>query len=583
MPEAQKLDLPLRRVALFSSGVGHFEHRGEAVGDVLVSLPFRADDVSDALKSLLVLDPESTMPTVTYPAEDTLQATLSSLKPDLTRNPGLGKLLNAVRGAEVEVTTGSGPLAGRVLGVERRAGGDAGPAAFVSLWAAGAVQVVPVADILSYRLLADDLAADVERALDLLLGAATSRLRHLDVHLPADGAREITLTYVTGAPVWKAAYRLDLTDSPAFLQGWAVVDNTSDTDWRDVELSLFVGRPSSFRQPLYEPLHVTRRELPLAVAEAAAVRVHGAAYDTAERLAGPADQGPEAVQVRGMASRDVRLLGALPAAPGALPPARGGARLARPALATAAARPAGEQFALTFPHPVTLDRHRSAMLPLVQGDVAARKLSIFQGQSVGDGDEANPALGVELVNDLGSPLPAGPITVFDSGLYAGDALWDFVPADGKRLLSYGDDLAVRGSKTTRLDEAVVTATAALGVLRMGTEHRSRTEYRFANEAAKARLLLVEHPRVADAELVEPARPLEVTADLWRFEVDLPAGQTTRFAVETRTVTHEAVRLVDEDETRLTFLVRRGLPQRAKAALERAAEFRRGQATAEAAL
>src|SRR6185503_3064936 len=42
------------------------------------------------------------------------------------------------------------------------------------------------------------------------------------------------------------------------LQGWAIVENQTDNDWNDVQLSLVSGRPISFIQDLYQPLYVPR-------------------------------------------------------------------------------------------------------------------------------------------------------------------------------------------------------------------------------------------------------------------------------------------------------------------------------------
>ena len=47
----------------------------------------------------------------------------------------------------------------------------------------------------------------------------------------------------------------------ATLQGWAIVENQTDNDWRDVKLSLVSGRPISFIQDLYQPLYVPRPEV----------------------------------------------------------------------------------------------------------------------------------------------------------------------------------------------------------------------------------------------------------------------------------------------------------------------------------
>ena len=43
-----------------------------------------------------------------------------------------------------------------------------------------------------------------------------------------------------------------------FLQGWAIVENTTEEDWDKVNLTLVSGRPISFRMDLYQPLYVNR-------------------------------------------------------------------------------------------------------------------------------------------------------------------------------------------------------------------------------------------------------------------------------------------------------------------------------------
>src|SRR5207302_5124355 len=42
------------------------------------------------------------------------------------------------------------------------------------------------------------------------------------------------------------------------LQGWALVENTSDEDWKDVRMALISGRPISFQMDLYQPLFIPR-------------------------------------------------------------------------------------------------------------------------------------------------------------------------------------------------------------------------------------------------------------------------------------------------------------------------------------
>src|SRR5207253_2704382 len=65
------------------------------------------------------------------------------------------------------------------------------------------------------------------------------------------------------APVWKATYRILLGEEgrPPTIQGWAVVDNTQDEDWENVQLSLIAGLPVSFVHDLYTPRYIRRPEV----------------------------------------------------------------------------------------------------------------------------------------------------------------------------------------------------------------------------------------------------------------------------------------------------------------------------------
>jgi hypothetical protein len=67
--------------------------------------------------------------------------------------------------------------------------------------------------------------------------------------------------YVIETPIWKTTYRLVMPEDDSdtgYLQGWAIVENQTESDWSDVTLSLVSGRPISFVQDLYQPLYVKR-------------------------------------------------------------------------------------------------------------------------------------------------------------------------------------------------------------------------------------------------------------------------------------------------------------------------------------
>lgn len=77
---------------------------------------------------------------------------------------------------------------------------------------------------------------------------------------PGAAPRRLRLSYVTEAPSWKPSYRVVVGKTGKVdLQGWAIVDNTSGEDWRDVKLGVGASSAMSFRFDL-KGLRLVERE-----------------------------------------------------------------------------------------------------------------------------------------------------------------------------------------------------------------------------------------------------------------------------------------------------------------------------------
>ena len=97
--------LPVAQVVLFSSGVGYFQREGAVEGDQRIDLSFRAGDINDLLKSLVLQDADGGhVSAVGYDSQEPVEKTLKSFALDLTYNPTVGQLLNQARGEKLEVT-----------------------------------------------------------------------------------------------------------------------------------------------------------------------------------------------------------------------------------------------------------------------------------------------------------------------------------------------------------------------------------------------------------------------------------------------------------------------------------------------
>jgi hypothetical protein len=562
----------LRRIALFSSGVGFFEHRGSISGPTAFTLPFHVNTLNDVLKSLVLAENpggigEGAGPSVSYPAESALNRTLQSLRVDLSGNPGMAEILNSLRGAEIEVST-PGLISGRIIGVEyRRSFPGPGEAvdreAYLSLFTSQGIRVIGLKEIASFSFKDPGLNTDLNRALDLITASRDEEIRNLKVDLPGEGKRDLVLSYVIPAAVWKVSYRLDLSREKPLLQGWAIVDNDSDTDWEGVELSLVTGRPVSFIQNLYAPYHLTRPVLPLSIAGAARAEIYDSGW--------PAEMATAKVSAQAAAPAMVEQA----MADESFPSPRARYNLT-PGMDTAAGgADLGDQFEFTLKQPVNLARRQSAMLPLVEGMPEAEKAVIFSGGKALGGGSLHPATGVELTNTTGMKLPAGPITVYDGGAYAGDALIEFFPPGEKRFISYGEDLSVTGSLTASSSRTIGAVTVRGGIMTLYRKQGYEKVYTLRNASEDTKRLILEHPITGGTTLTEPAAFEERTESLYRFIRTLPAGKELTLTIrEEAPLSEEIVLSQLRPESFLSYASNREIPANVRTALTRAIELRR---------
>jgi hypothetical protein len=261
--------LPIGQVILFSSGVGYFQREGEVEGQSRVDLTFPGSDVNDLLKSLVLQDGGGKVGTISYDSPDPIEKTLKSFALDLTYNPSFGQLLNQARGEKVEVTLQQanaaqpGSLSGTILGMESQRqphGKDALiDVEMLNLLCTEGVRSVPMSQVQRVRFLNPALESELRRALEVLASRHDSQKKVVSLTFDGEGKRPVRVGYVIENPIWKTSYRLVLQDGgKAFLQGWAVVENTSDDDWKDVRMALVSGRPISFKMDLYQPLFIPR-------------------------------------------------------------------------------------------------------------------------------------------------------------------------------------------------------------------------------------------------------------------------------------------------------------------------------------
>ena len=299
-PAAHASELPLTRVVLSSSGLAQFTHYGPVTPGTSVDLVVRLDQVDDVLKSLTIYDNAAGIGVISMPGK----VPLVELFRDLPFGPealaSRVDLLRTLIGTEIEIN-GAVAAKGRLLRIEDEdiaLPNDGGHTTrhrltLMTGHANSAMVQAILEDVAELRFTDPEISAQIDRA---LIGINANRIkdsRKLSIGFLGDGSRNAALSYVVAAPVWKTSYRLVLPQDggKARLQGWAVVENLTGGDWKNVDLTLVSGNPVALRQPLYSAFFSDRPEIPVTAGVRLTPRV-----DDAEDRAGDARRDGERAQ-----------------------------------------------------------------------------------------------------------------------------------------------------------------------------------------------------------------------------------------------------------------------------------------------
>lgn len=572
---ASEDQVPVRKITLYRSGVGYFERSGSIRDNAEIQLRFKTDQINDILKSMILLDLDGgRIDSVSYGSKEPLAKRLASFGINIADNPSAGEILQRLRGTAVRITNTEGNFSGTIMNVEKRptvfqppagTSGAGGAAVFdlpwINLLTDQGVRSFDLTKVSGFEILDKELASELNKALATLAEYRADTTKTVDLRFAGTGSRRVVVGYVNETPVWKTSYRLVLPESDPpksessgaepkpkgelVIQGWAIVENTTDQDWNNVRLSLVSGRPVSFQMDLYEPLFTFRPEIPVPTIPGVMPRAYSEGMNIAlgKALQEQSAALRERAEFKSAGREMARGAGSI-APPAAAPVSDAAAGFAGgealydrsvtaddmvnyAAQTQAQATEVGEVFQYQVEAPVTVERQRSAMIPILSSNIAGRRVSIYTlGDSTG-----HPMRGVELVNETNLQLLPGPIAVFDGAAYAGDAQINHIAKGDKRLLSYSLDLDVNVLTKPQNDSTVRRLKIVDGMIIQTISTSSSVSYAFDNKDSKrARTIIVEHPRYEGWTLKEPAKAAEETANQYRFEVDLEPAKSGTFAV-----------------------------------------------------
>ncbi len=544
------VELSVVRVVLYRHGVAFFERTAEIEGDAELRLRFRTSQMNDVLKTLTVVDEHGEVGTVAYDSILPQERKLEDIPLSLDRRRILTSLIEENIGVRVRVVLQhergivKRELEGRICGLQTlpRVAGDRTveiPALCLAVDEC-CVRMVYLDEIAGLHILDERRSEDLGRLLDVFSESSAEETRRLLVRLRGNGRRRVRVSYVVEAPVWKITYRLalDRGGEGARLQAWAVVDNMSGEDWRDVELVLVGGTPFSFVHDLYTPRYVERpavgaqttvpygadavtsSSLGMGEAHVFALRQGAEAFEESECSAAREGAGPCTLEER-------------------MAPRAGLSTVA----AAVARETAGEYVRHVVETPVTVESGRAALVPILDEEMEAGDVLVHDERRYSSG----LLCAVVLDNTLGCALEGGPVCIYRDGVYVGESMLEGVAASHTAILPYGveTDVTCRTRRNWRVGE-VHLVRIVNGMLSLYRARFDEKTYSFENGSDEEKRIYVHHYFNPGWELVSPS-PLRSESDSWIFEVGVEAGGKNELTVVERKVDEESYALADVDD------------------------------------
>lgn len=607
---APEQGLPLQQVSLFSSGVGYFGRGGTVDGNATVELNFQRDGLNDVLKSLIATDPSGQLRPATYSLPELLQQAQSNNLP-VPADQTLGDILRGFQGTQIEITTDGKVIRGQLISVASKKTTDEKDyhttVDVASILTDDGFQTVRLDKLenggkvlLLDATLNKKLVSQLRQQATKLASSVDDSYIPVSLHFAGKGKRNVNVGYIQSTSVWKTSYRLVFDSAKAkstnvhpLLQGWAVVENTTNEDWNNVALNLIAGTPVSFTMNMSAPLFVQRADVPVPFAGTLASQVYGESLQPADQLKttfgiGPDFSSAEApappAAVRGNEDKRVtdieNRLGKpskLTVTPNMLFRAGSGNYVSNGAAAGISAKQLleqqanvsnaerGELFEYAIDQPISLKRGEASMIPIVSQAIDGEKFSIFDTRD----SDLHAVNGLRITNSTKLHLAGGPLTIYEDGTYAGDAqITDIAPGES-RLISYSlDGNLVISRKELPQNNYIMGFSVKNGVLSISRKQRVTNAYDLHNKADVEKKVLILQPIINGYELVEPTKITEKAKDEYRFAIPVAAGKTTEFkSVSERTYSETAALLNTNIDTLLVYSRNEKISPKLKSALE----------------
>lgn len=537
---------PITDIRLSSGGLAEIRRQVEVKDNSAVNLTVPLNQVDDVLKSLKVNDPKGTASSASLAGKEPLAEVFRNLPFSPADLSTQSSLMAALQGAAVTVSGNGRETKGRIVGVEttrvQDKNGETAEVHRLTVFSGGKLTAFDL-DKVDVTLDDPTLRAKLESGLNAVQAAKAGDARDIAVSLNGSGPRNVAIDYVVPAPIWKATYRLVLPKegNKAGIQGWAVIENNSSDDWKNVRLSLSSGNPVTLYQRLYESYYAKRPEIPVygpngivpLTDKGGDVLAQMEAKEEAADMEYAADRkmrtapAPIAAQIaRDDRQRSLGASGMSGQIKNAPPPAE----VTESDISTV----------YDLPNPVNLSSGQSLTVRFLENGITADRVSVFQPQL----GIQNPVAAVVINNQSASSLPPGILTLSEDGSgYVGDAQLAGLPAGETRMVMFATDRKVVIGTNTTGSQKIAKVAYDGGVLKADLATETNVTYKIKGAQDGDRTVIVEYPRRQGFTYTSAQKDSETPTAI-RLKVNVPKGGTAEAQISEQRVLASSYSLAD---------------------------------------
>lgn len=555
-------DLPVKKIVIYKNGISYVERETILDGEGTIKLKFKARHMKDILKTLFAVPlQKGIIQNIDYQSEEPLHKKLEDIRIPLSPERTLTELLKGLQGVKINLV--GRDITVTILGVETiktitQNGQIIETPLLVGIEEGTNVIRTWPFDNLDFTIEDKNIKKDFDKLLSILNSTKFADQKEVTIYYKDFAKSPVKVGYVVESPIWKTTYRIFLDAKPtALLQSFAIVENDTLDDWKDVKITLVGSGPFSYHVDLYTAIVPSRPTISIG-------DLFGIVMPSSQRkLVEERDVSKARMKDRRFALEKMEykedyeveagILKEVETVPSAKPL---GDIMAKHLRSVSQGREMGEYFSYEITQPVTILRGNAGLLNIINENIDGEKILYYKDMESRDVFNA-----FYLKNSSNNVLDNGFVTFFEGESSVGEGYLKTQLKKGeKEIITYGIEKSVRVETSENYpNSGYISIKLTNGVLVAQYYAYREKVYKIFNNSTKPYTLILDHSKMVEWELIEPADTTikEELPNIYRFKVSLQSNSIIDFRVKERKLLSETIYIDINNLERIAFLISSG--------------------------